>query len=899
MPLKMHKIIEPLAGADAVAGYWIPSDAVQVLKREILRYLNHEVRGRSLLIAGHRGAGKTAAVHKAIADLNCSEPPHRRFPRSLIVRIHGPDLLLDLPPKDCPAKPECQLDQRTRDHQKRHARREIVRALHRALCDEFVSCFEHWALKGSSTVSSDSEYDPAERIEIAAQFRLELDGEPDAVRLLQFWKWIGRMPGGILQTTPPATLFHRQAFRELVAISSSIRVHHEIYEQEESESRPDAARPLRSAPSRDPAEKKPDVLWRMFAVALQSSHVVAPLLSVGIGIIVLVTLLKLNVPWTISGPLGLFAALGASLLLNLGALRNQHYSLMASPTAASMNRMLPVLIQRVREAQLHPIFVVDELDKVDGLPEKMSTLMASLKHIVADQAFFCFLTDRAYYEETKIKRRDLAYPPEETFFGDLVLVHHTPCTLHSYLETIVAIDGNPVLEDRGNKLLLTYVTLYESKMHAGALRRYLSSTTDADGWVTVQTPSPEINPGYRFKTLVQLAVECVLDQPEMRDRLRQAPDNFQQVVDALYYPARRWDAEAQEIVKDSPDFAQYMNGRMISKTDTNSKSLTESDLDSLRAEMYKVVQFLVEPDNLYVAMIGKLFAGPYWPKAVVPVLSKRAFADRLAVRRYLEGIAVESAPLGDLSLRELAVKRKKDDPASDPESLMRLDALDAFLLINEGGACPPLLRRDDGPPERWLFTFNCYGMRLDDSPAQRAATHASIVRIYDIDALIRAATGQRLGLKHLIESVLFLTMKPGWDSFAEAADAYARGSIREEQQQHGHQSLIEQYSTEILANAEAIRGVILIAWWYGKNSETMSRIEAGLREPRFLKIGLNSGMSHSNRSAAIKEALNTLPREETKLETSRAGLFDHLASMPQAREIDNWLPPLRLLILAE
>lgn len=899
MPLKMHKIIEPLAGADAVAGFWIPSEAVQVLKREILRYINHEVRGRSLLIAGHRGAGKTAAVHKAIADLNCSEPPHRRFPRSLIVRIHGPDLLLDLPPKDCPAKPECQVDQRTRDHQKRHARREIVRALHRALCDEFVSCFEHWALNASNTASSGAEYDPAERIEIAAQIRLELDGEPDAMRLLQFWKWIGRMPGGILQTTPPGTLFHRQAFRELVAISTSIRVHHEIYEHEESESRADAGRPLRSPPSRDPSEKKPDVLLRMFAAALQSSHVVAPLLSVGIGIIVLVTLLKLNVPWTIAGPLGLLVALGASLLLNLGALRNQHYSLMASPTAASMNRMLPVLIQRVREAQLHPIFVVDELDKVDGLPEKMSTLMASLKHIVADQAFFCFLTDRAYYEETKIKRRDLAYPPEETFFGDLVLVHHTPCTLHSYLETIIAIDGNPIPEDHCNKLLLTYVTLYESKMHAGALRRYLSSTTNADGWVTIQTPSPDINFGYRFKTLVQLAVECVLDQPEMRDRLRQAPDNFQQVVDALYYPARRWDAEAQEIVKDSPDFAQYMKGRMISKTDTKSKSLTESDLDSLRAEMYKVVQFLVEPDSLYGAMIGKLFAGPYWPKAVAPDLSKSAFADRLAVRRYLESVLPESPPPGKLSLRELAVKHKKDDAASDPESMMRLDALDAFLLINGGGACPSLLRRDVAPHERWLFTFNCYGMKLDDSPAQRTATLATIVRIYDIDALIKAATGQRLGLKHLIESVLFLTTQPGWDGFAQAVDAYAHGSIHEEQQQRGYQSLIEQYSSAILANAEAIRGVIFIAWSYGRSDGMTSRIEAGLKEPRFLEIGLNSGMSHSDRCAAIREALETLAREETTLATSRAGLFDHLASTPQASEIENWLPPLRLLILAE
>jgi hypothetical protein len=92
---------------------------------------------------------------------------------------------------------------------------------------------------------------------------------------------------------------------------------------------------------------------------------VAPLLSVGIGILILVTLRTLDVPWTVAGRAGLIVALGASLLLNVGAPRNQHYSIMASPTTAT-NRMLPVLIQRVREAQLHPIFVVDELDKVDG-----------------------------------------------------------------------------------------------------------------------------------------------------------------------------------------------------------------------------------------------------------------------------------------------------------------------------------------------------------------------------------------------------------------------------------------------------------------------------------------------------------------------------------------------------
>src|SRR6266851_5186897 len=68
------------------------SEAYEALYRELYRYGKGELEGRSYLVAGHRGAGKTTTVLKAIADVR-SRLREERSPRLLMVRIYAPDFL--------------------------------------------------------------------------------------------------------------------------------------------------------------------------------------------------------------------------------------------------------------------------------------------------------------------------------------------------------------------------------------------------------------------------------------------------------------------------------------------------------------------------------------------------------------------------------------------------------------------------------------------------------------------------------------------------------------------------------------------------------------------------------------------------------------------------------------
>ena len=93
----------------------VESDAHRLLTDQMQAYLKGEVRGRSFLIAGHRGAGKTFLIRNAAeriylelfkkeykelltpvssaAGKGVRNPSLRDVQRPLFVQIHGPSLL--------------------------------------------------------------------------------------------------------------------------------------------------------------------------------------------------------------------------------------------------------------------------------------------------------------------------------------------------------------------------------------------------------------------------------------------------------------------------------------------------------------------------------------------------------------------------------------------------------------------------------------------------------------------------------------------------------------------------------------------------------------------------------------------------------------------------------------
>ena len=72
MTINIAAIVEPYSEASLRAGdsqgriAIASSQASRTLKQELRRYCDGEINGRSMLIAGHRGSGKTTTVLDAL-----------------------------------------------------------------------------------------------------------------------------------------------------------------------------------------------------------------------------------------------------------------------------------------------------------------------------------------------------------------------------------------------------------------------------------------------------------------------------------------------------------------------------------------------------------------------------------------------------------------------------------------------------------------------------------------------------------------------------------------------------------------------------------------------------------------------------------------------------------------
>ena len=72
MPITILDRAEPLtlASLDGESPILIRSDAMRLLEHELRRYCEQKVAGRSFLISGHRGAGKTTLIQGAFQQLS-------------------------------------------------------------------------------------------------------------------------------------------------------------------------------------------------------------------------------------------------------------------------------------------------------------------------------------------------------------------------------------------------------------------------------------------------------------------------------------------------------------------------------------------------------------------------------------------------------------------------------------------------------------------------------------------------------------------------------------------------------------------------------------------------------------------------------------------------------------
>src|SRR3954451_6510092 len=98
MSIRIKRYIEPLSlASENQTPIVIESDAYRQVCTDLEMYTNGEILGRSFLIAGHRGAGKTTMLRQAVREV-ASRIQNRgqtsgQWARPLFIALHGPDLL--------------------------------------------------------------------------------------------------------------------------------------------------------------------------------------------------------------------------------------------------------------------------------------------------------------------------------------------------------------------------------------------------------------------------------------------------------------------------------------------------------------------------------------------------------------------------------------------------------------------------------------------------------------------------------------------------------------------------------------------------------------------------------------------------------------------------------------
>lgn len=594
----------------------IQSTAADLLLDEMRRYRDADPasrRGRSLLVAGHRGAGKTYLVESALAITEADPPPASETPatlrRLLRVDVHGPTLLGgagDAAGGGGAARSEGGAAPGD-DPMVKAALEQIVLSLYRGLVGEVTRRYRE---RVEERIAGDAGVRAGDLRERAAQLELELDEYPGADRLRDYWHAGGFLEEGVLfpgtsrRARPPD-----QGLRELVAISTACEVFRRIsgiFPTIKETQNLGASQSQSASAGLDTSKR--DLLTP--TLSLLTGGVVGAGLFAGTG--------GAGVE---SAAGGLIAALGASLVFKYSSGRSRQrsvwreYTFVPDRSVATLDRALPALIRRLENAGLVPVFVVDELDKVMCLPTRMRDIVRHLKKFVSEQAFFCFLTDRSYFEYLTQRTLAQAYPIEHTYFTSRLFVVFRPETLYDHMGDRLKLDAAalaalPVAAaaDDARRIAasdlaaLPYIILHRAEMHAIDLVRELGDIRGPGGEVSFPPGAVRSETRNRCDLMIQLAVRMLLARADLCTLMEREPEVTRLAYDTVYYPMRlrkqhRFLLDLSE--KAMPQFERYLERRMVpdrqEQHDYQAVSLGETDVDAFYGLARELAELLSDP----------------------------------------------------------------------------------------------------------------------------------------------------------------------------------------------------------------------------------------------------------------------------------------------------------------
>lgn len=647
------------------------SDAGRVVKLELMRYCRGEVHGRSFLVAGHRGAGKTMMVADALDKvLRQSRRPGETMLRPLPIFLHGPSLFEVEAPEQGSAAPAAAKRRPRRDDtppvadlqaQARVALKQFILGLHRAVAKEFVRAYRQRLVEGPGLLQP-SPLAREDLAELAAQFEIELTEDPSAARLHEFWDMAGARTQGVLFDMPVRP---DQGARELVAVNGLCNAHQrisgEISAQDKTARREDATTETQAG------------------LDLRGAELARPLVSVLAGAAVAGGAAAGAHHLGLALVSGLATAIGSAALFKASSTTTRHAGRQLDTTfipdlsLKTLDRILPTLIQRLRDCGLAPVLIVDELDKVSDLAERFIPMMDFMKKLVAENIFSCFITDRAYLETLRMRNQDTAYGRASSYFTHSLLVTYRPADVDVYLDKLLVVDRTsapPLPEgvapadayqaalhdaeaDVVDLEVLKWVLRHRSRLHALGLAREIAALRGEASTLSIAPGAVRTEYTYRIDVTFQVAIEFLLAQPYVQAWLRQRPGMSQTLLDSLYFPSLEWLSGRRGISQDSKT---AFEAKLVSRMNlaevhapgasvSFSNALSEDDKEFLWLMVMELLRFLHELRDVRSA-------GELWSKLPPRAWSPRAEPTLAVLQAML--LSSEALVLRDSSTKTFA-----------------------------------------------------------------------------------------------------------------------------------------------------------------------------------------------------------------------------------------------------
>lgn len=528
-----------------------PSDAGRLLRDELRRYADGEIRGRSFLIAGHRGAGKTTTVEAQLREIARAGDALMRL---LPVYLNGPALLeqdvtptaatgtpvTGSRPEGCPwatvqGKPPAPAPQGPRLVDL--VLQKVVLGLYQAVGREFSARIGQRARPKESTAR--------ELDELAARFEIELFESLGPGRLQDFWVRLGAEESGVLfDEVPPGVGERAQGLREIVALyrlnEAYMRIAGKLSDSYESTTGHGQSSELGFG-----ADAKTGELLKPLAALATGATVTAASAVHGSNLNALL--------------LGLASAVAATMFLKIGYSNKRSSdhkrgrTWMPDTSAGTLDRVVPTLIDKLKSAGLAPVFVIDELDKVDDLWSLLQPVVTQFKKLFTESSFTCLLVDRRHYEDLLLREHGEERGRHFSYFSHRVLVGIEPAQLRAYLtelfEIVEAKGGEVGAAGQGMTAVdvetLKWALLHRAELNPLALNRLVEGYRGADNTLTVD-PRVIRTQSYRLHLTLQFMIELELGEPIVKAWREQWPELQPTLIDAAYYVSRRWRRQGEE-----------------------------------------------------------------------------------------------------------------------------------------------------------------------------------------------------------------------------------------------------------------------------------------------------------------------------------------------------------------